>query len=156
TDISAQKVPTPVSKYIYENYKYAPFVNQSFSAPAFRTAALSWYELGGTYGKVFYETEVHYIKWAATANILLGTNGTYVDVGKLDYTVIDSASIIVHNIDMTMAQSMQQDKFGSFFAIRGIGAGTTLGVTYMHKRKQSAFECNGGNDHFRKYQYRVG
>src|SRR5438477_3649726 len=51
-EISAQTVPPPVAKYIYEKYNYGPFLNQSFSVPSFGAAALNWYELGGTFGKV--------------------------------------------------------------------------------------------------------
>jgi hypothetical protein len=155
-EMSAHKVPAPIAKYIYETYDYPPFVNKTFSSPPFGAAVLNWYELGGTYGRVLYETEYSYLKGAATANLLLGTNGVYLDAGRLDYTVLDSASVVIHNIDLTMAQALEHDNFQNFFAIRGIGGSTTVGLTYMRKRQRSGFECNGGNDHFRKYIYRIG
>jgi hypothetical protein len=155
-EMSAHKVPAPVAKYIYENYDYGPFLNRSFDVDPFAAAVLNWYELGGTYGKVLYETEYSYLKGAATANVLLGTNGVYVDVDRFNYTVVDSSSILIHNMDMTLAQSLNHNDFSKFFSIRGLGGSTTLGITYMRKRNRAGFECNGGNDHFRKYIYRIG
>jgi hypothetical protein len=155
-DISAQTVPPPVAKFIYERYKYEPFYNQTFSVPGFNAAALNWYELGGTYGKVITESENGYLKGAATVNVLVGTNGLYIDVDKLDYTVLDSSSVIIHNMDMTMAEAMPQGSFSGLLAPRGIGGSTTLGLTYMRKRKISGFECDNGADRIRKYKYRIG
>ncbi len=155
-EISAPKVPAAISKYIYEEYDYAPFLNRRFSSDPFAVAMLNWYELGGTYGKVIRETEFSYLKGAATVNALLGTNGSYFDVSKMDYTVVDSSSIIMHSMDMTMAHTMVPNNFGSFFAIRGIGGSTTVGLTYMRKRKKSGFECDNGADHIKKYNYRIG
>ncbi len=155
-EISAPKLPAPISKYIYEEYDYAPFLNRRFTSSPFAVAILNWYELGGTYGKVLYETEFNYLKGAATANVLLGTNGSYFDVSKMDYSIIDSSSIIMHSMDMTMAHTMVPNNLGSLFAIRGLGGSTTLGITYMRKRKISGFECDNGADHIKKYNYRIG
>jgi hypothetical protein len=155
-DISAQSVPPEVAKYIYERYKYSPFINQTFSVPGFKAALLNWYELGGTIGKVIHESEFGYWKGAATVNALIGTNGLYMDVKGMDFTVLDSSSVIVHKMDMTMASAMPQGSFGGLLAPRGLGASTTLGLTYMRKRKISGFECDNGADHIRKYIYRIG
>ena len=43
-----------------------------------------------------------------------------------------------------------------FIGIRGLGLSTTLGATYMHKRRQGGFECNRSNDNMKKYDYRIG
>jgi hypothetical protein len=155
-EISAPNVPAPVAKYIYEEYDYPPFLNRRFSSPSFAAAILNWYEIGGTYGKVLYQTEFNYLKGAATVNALLGTNGSYFDVNKMDYTVVDSSSILMHSMDMTMAHTLVPNDFNSLFTIRGMGASTTLGLTFMHKRKKSGFECDGGADHIKKYDYRIG
>ncbi len=158
-EVSALDVPASLAKYVYQKYNYAPFNNQTFNSNPFSAAWLSFVELGGTYGKVYMETEKDFVKWAATVNVLVGLDGLYLDARKLNYTVVDTTLAVAHTVDATLAEALDAKNsggLGSIFPIRGMGLSTTLGVTYMHKRHPGSYECGDIADALPKYQYRAG
>ncbi|MCX6292136.1 MAG: DUF5723 family protein [Bacteroidetes bacterium] len=158
-EASASNVYSPVVKFVYEKYDYLPFVGQHFSGGDFSTAYLSWGELGGTYGKVISERNDGFLKVAGTLNFLAGFDGMYMDVRKVDFSVYDSSTAVIHTMDATIAHALASNGstgFGSFVTLRGIGASTTLGATYIRHRNRGGFDCNKTSDNIRKYQYRIG
>jgi hypothetical protein len=159
-ELSALHVPSAFAKYIYEKYNYEPFVTHRYNSPPFAVSWLNWGELGGTYGKVLMQGSDNYVKAAATVSFLAGFNGFYLDFRKFDYTVLDSASIVIHEMDAAIFHALSSDGStgaGNFLKLRGFGFGTTLGVTYMHNRSRSGFDCNNRiADHVKKYDYRIG
>ncbi len=54
---SATNIPYHFSKMMFEKFDYNTLWNQNFSSDPFSTAMLSWGEIGGTYGRVFMNTE---------------------------------------------------------------------------------------------------
>lgn len=157
-EFSVLNAPSHFSKFVYEKYEYpAGFGVRNVSEP-FSAAWLGWVELGGTYGKVLRESEKHYWKAAATVNLLLGTNGAYINVNNFDYTVLDTSMMVIHQMDATLAYSgsTSNEGAGGLFGIRGVGLGTTLGLTYVHKRRSSGYECATIADKIKKYDYRIG
>jgi len=89
----------------------------------------------------------------------LGFDGIYLDVKKLDYAFHDSTTAIIHSIDATLDHAVDASgnfSGGSLFAIRGLGASTTLGVTYIRHHNRAAYDCNNFSDRNKKYQYRLG
>ncbi len=157
-EFSIKNVPQHLAKFLYEKYKYPPGYGIRNSSSSIRTAWLGWIELGGSYGKVFMESEKHHLKAAATVNLLAGMNGSYLDIEQLDYTVQDTSVMIIHNMTASFAHSPGSSFNGTeaFLGLRGLGLGTTLGLTYTHKRQSSGFECSGAADNVKKYQYRAG
>jgi hypothetical protein len=158
-EISAINVPSPVAKYIYEEYKYEPFVGSRFVTPSFSAAYMTWAELGGTYGKAIIERQRDFLKWAVSGNILFGFDGMFMDARQLDYSVYDSSTIVIHNMDATVGHALQADGktgFGNFMKLRGLGLSTTIGATYIHNRNRGAFDCNATAGDLKKYQYRIG
>jgi hypothetical protein len=123
-----------------------------FTSNKTTAAYASWVEIGGTYGKVFRESENHLIKWAGNLNALVGLNGYYYNQKNLEYTPIDSSQSLVHKMDATFAHTLGR----SFFDLRGFGLSTTLGVTYINRPQRGSFECNMSNDREKKYNYRLG
>jgi hypothetical protein len=153
------KVPSFLAKYIYEGYDYKPFVGEHFTAEPFSLAYMSWLELGGTYGKVLVEQRENFLKAAVTGNFLLGVDGLYMDVRKMDVTVLDQSTVVIHSLEATIAHALDQTghaSFSSITAIRGLGLSTTLGMTYIRNRNRGAFDCNNTNDDHKKYDYRFG
>jgi hypothetical protein len=120
---------------------------------------MTWAELGGTYGKALIERQRDYLKWAVTGNVLLGFDGMYMDARKLDYSIYDSSTIVIHSMDATIGHALAEDGktgFGNFMKLRGLGLSTTVGATYIHNRNRGAFDCNGTAGQLKKYQYRIG
>src|SRR6185295_8502598 len=93
-----------------------------------------------------------------TGNVLIGFDGVYMDVRKMDVTVQNSSSVIIHSLDATIAHALDKDgnaSFSSIAALRGFGLSTTLGMTYIRNRNRGAYDCNNSEDH-KKYDYRIG
>ncbi len=155
-EISVLYAPSHFSKFVYEKYAYPEGFGIRNSSERFSAAWLGWVELGGTYGKVLRESEKHYLKAAATVNILLGMHGTYLDVRTFDYTVADTSRMVIHSMDATLAHSTGNSGTAAIFGLRGLGLGTTLGLTYVHKRQSSGYECRKIADNVKKYKYRIG
>lgn len=156
--ISIKNVPQHLAKFLYEKYEYPQGFGIRNSSSSIKSAWLGWIELGGSYGKVFMESEKRHLKAAATVNLLAGTNGAYLDIKQLDYTVRDTSDMIIHNMNASFAHSSGStlDLPGAILGLRGFGLGTTLGLTYTHKRQSSGFECSGAADNIKKYHYRIG
>lgn len=155
SEISVLKMSPSQALLLFEGFQSPSLFNTRVSANPFNSAYASWLELGGTYGKVFRESEHHLYKYAANVNILAGLNGFYYDQKSFDFTVVDSSQTILHNMDATYAHSLDPDG-GSYFGLRGVGLSTTLGFTYINHPNRGAFDCTMANDKQRKYKYRLG
>lgn len=157
-EFSILKAPVQFSKFVYEEYDYPPGFGVRNSSNPFSMAWLGWVEIGGTYGKVLRHSERNYLKAAATVNILLGMNGAYFKVNDFEYTLLDSSNLMIHRMNATLAHSSSPTSTGAgaLFGLRGVGLGTTLGLTYMKKRQASGFQCNRSADNIKKYDYRIG
>lgn len=152
SETSVLDVPNHLAYVFYQNFHAPELFGIRYNSTPFSLATATWLELGGTYGKVFRETEDNYIKWGATGNLLIGFNGLYGDFRTLDYTVLDSSNVVFHNVNGTVGKAIDD----SFIALRGAGLSSTLGATYMRKRRPGGFECNRSNDNTKKYNYRIG
>jgi hypothetical protein len=155
SEASILKIPSELALLIYDDFRSPTLYGTRYSTTPFSSAYASWFELGGTYGKIYRESEKQLIKWAANGNILLGQNGYYYDERALDFTSVDTSQLIVHKMDATLAHSPNTSD-APFLGIRGLGLSTTLGATYIKNPNRGAFDCNMSNDHMRKYKYRLG
>ncbi len=158
-EISAMDIPPSLAKFIYDKYRYAPLIGQSFSTEPFTAAWLSWGELGGTFGRTLTESSDNYLKVAGTLSFLAGFDGLYLDSRKLDYTIADSSTAIIHSMDATIGHALSTDAKNSasrFLKLRGFGLSTTLGASYIHHRNRGGYECTGNADRQKKYDYRIG
>lgn len=151
-ETSVLDVPEYLATSFYNNFHDPRTFGLRFNSTPFSFASASWLELGGTYGRVFMETEKDYLKWAVTGNLLIGFNGLYGDFQNFDFTILDSTDVAFHNVNARVGKAIDD----SFISLRGAGLSTTLGATYMHKRRQGGFECNRSNDNVKKYDYRIG
>ncbi len=152
SEASVLGVPSHLAYTFYSGFHAQEIFGQRFNSTPFSFASATWLELGGTYGRVLRESEKHYLKWAGTGNLLIGFNGLYGDVRNFDYTVLDSSNTVFHNVNARIGKAIDD----SFISLRGAGLSTTLGATYMHKRRQGGFDCNKSNDNVKKYDYRIG
>ena len=154
-ELSATDVPSSLAKFIFVKYRYQPLINSHFITVPFSAAMLNWAEIGGTYGRILIEKQDHFLKIAVSLNLLAGFDGLYLDARKADYTIIDSSGVIVHSFDATIGHAISHDG-NNLFKIRGFGLSTTIGATYIHKRRSGGYDCNKTADNVRKYQYRLG
>lgn len=156
SEVSVLSAPNNLVYAFYDDFNTQDIFGVRNKYGSFSSAQATWFELGGTYGRVYKETQDSYIKWGATVNGLVGFHGYYLDMKNLEYTVLDSNNYIFHNVDGTWAHSYSRYNSNNPLAIRGFGASTTLGVTYIRKRNPGAFDCTYANDRQIKYKYRLG
>ena len=69
TEVSVLDVPTDLAYIAYSGFHAPETFGVRFNSTPMSYASANWLELGGTYGRVYRETENDYIKWAATGNI---------------------------------------------------------------------------------------
>ncbi|REJ81922.1 MAG: hypothetical protein DWQ39_04770 [Bacteroidetes bacterium] len=157
--LSAHRVPSHLAQFIYDDFRFPPAQNIRYQGDNFGMAWANWAEFGGTYGKVYMDTEKHYLKWAAKGSLLPAFNGAFLDVKNVEYSLTNPGELTIHNLDARLAYATNEEGragSGSPFSLRGLGIGATLGATYIRKRVPSAFECGRASDRFKKYNYRIG
>jgi len=158
---SVTDAPTHLMKFIKEGYDYAPQHDQIFESGPFRSASMVWGELGGTYGKKIYEVrEKKYLAFAATLKLIGGFDAAFVDFEELKYLVTsaDSFDLDVLSTTGTYGHSFTDDEntLKKPFKLRGYGVGIDFGLTYYHKRKHGAGDCNKSAENLKKYVFRTG
>lgn len=158
---SVTDAPTHLMKFIKEGYDYAPQHDIVYNSDPFRVASMIWGELGGTYGKKIYEVrEKKYLAFAATLKLIGGFDAAFVDFDALKYQVTsaDSFDLDVQSATGTYGHSFTdtENTFKKPFKPRGYGLGIDLGLTYYHKRKHGAGDCNKSAENLKKYVFRAG
>src|SRR5262245_40687005 len=154
---SAIDLPYEMVKMFSENFDYAPYLSQDFHSDPFSIQLLSWGEIGFTYGRVVHSSEKHWISCGATLKGLAGFDAATLDIQQIDYQFPDTATGLFHVFDASLSYAFDPNASfdaGNLFKVRGTGLGTSLGVTYMRYRDESAFACNASPH--RKYRYRAG
>jgi hypothetical protein len=156
SEVSVLNAPNNLAYAFYGDFNTSDIFGIRNTTGSFSSAQATWFELGGTYGKVYSESNERYIKWGATVNALIGFHGYYLDMRELEYTVIDSNNYVFHKVDGTWAHAFNRNNDNNTFGIRGFGLSSTLGATFIRKRNPSAFDCTFANDRQVKYKYRLG
>lgn len=152
SQLSILKIPSALAMLYLENFKTPQSFGVKYTSGPYSSAFASWLELGGTFGNIYKENEKKIIKWAATANVLIGQNGYLYEGRSFDFNSIDSSQLIIHNYNATFSHTSSENSLG----FRGLGLSTTIGVTYIKNPNRGAFDCNMSNDKQRKYKYRLG
>lgn len=159
--ISASNVPFHLAKFIYEGFDYSPQHNINYTSGAFKSALLGWFELGGTYARVLLKSEFekHVIKAGITVNLLAGNYGIFLNAANTDYVVPDAHLLVVNTINATYGHSSPNNGdniVGDLLKIRGWGASTTIGFTYINSLNKLAYDCDENAESLKKYKYRLG
>ncbi len=150
--LSTLNISPELATMLSNNFNSPEIYGTEYSTEPFSSAYASWFEIGGTYGKVFREDEHNIFKWAANVNLLIGLSGYTYDSRAFDFTQVDSSSLIIHNIDASYSHTTGTGAFN----IQGFGLSTTAGVTYIKEPNRGGFDCNMSNDRQKKYKYRLG
>lgn len=156
SELSILQAPNELSYVFYNKFVTPELYGVRSSTGKFNSAQATWIEIGGTYGSVLKDNPDKYLKWAGTLNGLIGMNGYYLDVNNMDYTILDSTNYIFHSVDGTFAHAFNPSNKNNVLALRGFGASTTVGLTFIRKRNTGAFDCTYQNDRQIKYKYRLG
>jgi Family of unknown function (DUF5723) len=158
---SVTNAPTHLVKFIKEGYDYAPQHDILYKSDPFRVASMIWGELGGTYGKKLFEVrEKKYLAAAVTVKLIGGFDAAFIDFDELTYTVTspDSFDLDVLSTTGNYGHSFTDDEntLKKPFRFRGYGVGMDFGLTYYHKPKHGAGDCNKSAEVLKKYDFRAG
>lgn len=157
--VSATDVPFHVAKFIKEGFDYIPQHDQDWESTPFRSAAMLWGELGGTYGRKIYEVRnKKYLAAAVTLKFIAGFDGFYANIDEFDYRLPNSDTLIMYDVTGEYAHAMedQSEGFKKPLALRGYGFGADIGLTYYKGKVHGSGDCNKSAEILKKYQYRVG
>jgi hypothetical protein len=154
--------PSHLVKFIKEGFDYVPQQDLVYESEGFRTASIIWGELGGTYGKKIYEVrEKRFLAAAVTAKFLMGFDAAFIDFDNLRYEVQtpgDSINLDVQSVSGTYGHSFNDSEqtLKNPFRPRGFGVGFDVGMTYYHKPRHGAGDCNKSAENLKKYDFRIG
>ena len=153
-------IPHHLAKFIYEGFNYKPQQQIDYLAGPYELEGMSWYELGGTYSRVLTRANStrNIIKGGITVNLVLGTNGLYLQEQNMDYIVPQDGLLVVNDINAEYGHALPDDyrSPGKYFAIRGTGVATNIGFTYIHKLNRAAYACRAAANSLPKYDFRIG
>ena len=152
SETSILKMNSGLVSLLNDDFNSPQLNGNVIDAAPFTSVNASWFEIGGTYGKIYRENEKNIIKWAANINLIGGLHGYTYESRAMSFTPIDSSEVVLHNIDASYRYTSNE----SLFALNGIGLSTTLGVAYIKDPNRGAFDCNMSNDRLKKYRYRLG
>jgi hypothetical protein len=158
-NVSATDVPYHVAKFLKEGFDYIPQHDIRYVSEPFRSAFMTWAELGGTYGKKLYEKrDKEYLAAAVTLKFIAGFQAAYVDLSAFEYELPNSDTLLVYDATGTYGHALAKEEpgFAHPLRIRGYGGGVDLGLTYYRGRVHGAGDCNESAEGRKKYKYRVG
>ncbi len=157
--LSARAVPYHLAKFMYEGFDYQPQHQINYTAGPFKAAGMGWAEIGGTYARVLKRDSYdrHIIKAGISVNFLAGSFGLFLNSENVDYTVPNAQLLVVNQITAQYGHSSPIDGdqvMNDLLKIRGFGASTTIGLTYINNLNIAGFDCYAENE--KKYNYRLG
>jgi len=155
TVASANSIPSALIKGFSTDFDYGPLHNIAFKDMKVHAAAIAFGDLGFTYSKVYLNHDAHWLAWGATLKGIVAFDAMYLHANVGGYSIPDSSSLSMNNVNLDYGHALATDGGGAM-NIRGYGGGVDLGVVYVHKRNQGAYECGKDADRRKRYKYKVG
>ena len=148
---SVNGVPSELTKAFSSNFDYAPLQKLVFKDMKLHAAGLAFGEVGLTYGRLYMNRDIHWLAWGVTLNGLVAFDGMYLFADAGEYGIPDSSSLYMNHVNLDYGHA-----FGEGQKPRGYGASADLGLVYIHKRVDGAYECGKDADRKKRYQYKLG
>lgn len=163
TVLSVNNAPYELAKFAYLGLNYRPQQNINYiDNRPFSVSAMAWMEIGLTWSYLFHARGFN--KWSAgiTAKRLMAWSGGYVSSRQLDYIVQDDSTVVINNLDATMAIAPPV-AYNEFVLVndplfKGKGFGVDLGVTYTRLKRsyQHQYISKLCAQRYDDYLYRIG
>jgi hypothetical protein len=152
---SANGVPSSLTKAVSTDFNYAPLHNVVFTDMKIHAAGILVGGIGATYARVYMNQSEHWLAWGITLNGLAGFDGAYLHAEAGEYSIPDSTSLALNHVNLDYAHALPGENSG-LMSIKGFGASGDIGLVYIHKRNQSAYECGKDADRRKRYNYKIG
>ena len=147
---SANSIPDALADAFYTKFDYDPLHKVVFKDMKVHSAGIAVANIGFTFAKPFLERNTHWLAYGITVNGLIGFDAAYMHAEVGEYSIPDSNSIALNNVNMDFGHAVDQS-----FGPKGYGVSGDLGIVYIHKRNPGAYECGKDADRRRRYQYKV-
>jgi hypothetical protein len=153
TDISLRNISPDIAKLSYEGLGYTPLGGIPISINPFRIGAMTWTEIGLSYGKIL-EKGNDKIILAGTVSYISAFQGLYFINHGTDLTVMNDTTLTIQNIDAEVGFALPSNA-NDMLAINGRGVGLNLGFCYVKNPYRGVFEKARTIDR-KRYDYRLG
>lgn len=128
------------------------FGDYSITNQNFSIASNSWGELGGTYARVIFDKETHFLKAGVTLKYLYGINTGYVKANNLTVQFNQTNNTYTTTGSLEVGNTTSFEDVQEPFNNHGTGFGGDIGFTYEYRPDNRNNASKGQN----KYLYRIG
>ena len=153
TDISLRNVSADIAKLSYEGLGYTPLGGIPITVPEFRLGAMTWTEIGFSYGRIFPRGNNRLIV-AATASLINAFQGAYFINNLTNLTVKNDTTLDITYMSAEAGFAIPSNK-NDVFTINGKGVGMNIGFCYVKNPYRGVFEKSRTIDR-KRYDYRFG
>jgi outer membrane protein OmpA-like peptidoglycan-associated protein len=163
--LSANDIPAPVAKFIYEDQgiAYGPLQQKELNFDEYRMDMASWAETGVSYGHAIVNKGDHFLSGAVTLKYLQGFYSAYLHGGTTSIlmdTVGFTDTVNIHHADIAYGYSYDEDANGSD-VFQGKGFGFDFGLTYEYRpeSQRTTYQIDGEtllDPTNNQYRFKVG
>ncbi len=125
---NANRIPSELSKLIYEDLNYTTLQNQNYTVKNGTVDHMTWGEVGFSYSKIIYKNGVDFISLGGTVKRLYGYGSGGLKINDMSYTVTNDSTFNVSNFDGAIYYSKPTIDFPG--KIQNKGWGMDIGFTY--------------------------
>lgn len=150
--VSASGVSEAMGNYLYHGINYRPQHGVRYRDEGVRALGAAWTELSMNYAHIVRAEGFSFISAGASVRYSLGHTAGTLQITDLDYTVVDTAQLIVHGTTARYGYALPAMRAGS-------GWGADLGMVY----ERTLDEADGYYPHQasagctpKRYRYRIG
>jgi outer membrane protein OmpA-like peptidoglycan-associated protein len=147
--LSANDIPAPVAKFIYEDQgiAYGPLQQKTLNFDDYKMDVASWAESGVSYGHQIINKGDHFLSGAVTLKYLQGFYSGYLHSGQTNITLDTTGftdTVFVNKADISYGYSFDEDDNGAD-VFRGKGFGFDFGFTYEYRpeSQRTSYEIDG-------------
>lgn len=152
TAISAVGVSSPLGNFIFHGFGYRPQHGIRYNDDRLRAVGAAWTEFGINYAHILKAQGFSLLSAGVGLKYNLGHAAGALQIDAIDYTVLDTSRLAVHEASARYGFAMPAMRAGA-------GLGADLGVVYERTLEEAdgymPHRSSGGCDPLR-YRYRIG
>jgi hypothetical protein len=140
--LSAPNIPYELPVFSTELQGYTPLHHINFNNIPFQISFLSWNEIGASWSTKIYQDYTNRLDAGITLNGVFAVAGTFVNVRKMNYVVIDGHTIDIFDMDLDAGFSLPVNYDNNLIGpqgspTRGKGLGIDIGFTYTRSSRST-------------------
>lgn len=139
TMFSLDNMSPELAKLAWESLEFPPLWEQRLVNENLNINAMSWGEIGVTYGREIFTINDHYLKGSVRMKYLMGLVAGYLQSDRLEYEFKNDDTLSIYNSDVRygLATNLNDEFYDGFnFSIPGkMTFGYDLGFVYEWRRK---------------------